>query len=387
MTKTTNFICPQCQKTYVSNAWYVKHTLLCSTTTATKLAKAKDTLKSSKPKHFKCPRCDKAYSGPTCFKTHVNKCKVEPQGSIPSELTLAFNFDDDYFSEISESTESPSSDYLTDLSTFSAGTSGFKFIHLNVNSLFNKKDHIIDIADTKEYDLILLNETKLDHHVPQSFLVHANYNILRRDRNGRGGGIMVLVKREYNIISSSNDPQYELLALQLCIKNVLCNFICCYKSPSINAIEFTSYLDNYLLSIDLSMPLFIVGDLNFNLTTEHGLPLEKIMVNYQLRNFVEKPTRVAHRTSNRTHKAVLRSIDKTTPRDSLSVRQSIAVQTHSSTLIDVILHNGDLITSSDVIGCPFSDHKFVVAALKQTAHKKLPPIKFLSRCLLPSNLE
>ncbi len=111
------------------------------------------------------------------------------------------------------------------------------------------------------------------------------------------------------------------------------------------------------------------------------------MVNYQLSNFVEKPTRIAHRVSNRTHKLVHKSIDKSITPDLLSFTQTIALETHSSTLIDVVLHNGDLITGSDVIGCPFSDHKFVLAALKLTAHKKLPPIKFLSRCLSPTNLE
>jgi len=294
---------------------------------------------------------------------------------------------DDYFADSLCNSLIEPPDYLSDLSKFTADNSGFKLIHLNVNSLFNKKQHIIDIADKGEFDLILLNETKLDAHVPHNFLEHAHYTILRRDRNGRGGGIMVLVKREYNIISSSNDQNYELLAVQILIKNVACNFICCYKSPSINAIEFTTYLDTYILSVDLSLPLFIIGDLNFNLTTEHGLPLGKIMVNYNLRNFVEKSTRVAHRSANRTNKAVTKSLNKTTPHDLLSVKQTITLQTHSSTLIDVILHNGDLIIGSDVIGCPFSDHKFVVAVLKLPANKKLPPIKFNSRCLSPTNLE
>ena len=386
MGKTLNFSCPDCPKIYVSKAWFDKHVLVCATNknkVASKISKH-NSATVKKLKHLKCPRCSMAYSGQLCFTKHVNKCTVEP---TPSDLSQAFDFADEYFSEISTSIEIPTTEYLSELSSFSASTSGFKFIHLNVNSLFNKKDHIIDIADTKEFDLIFLNETKLDHHVPQSFMTHANYNILRRDRTGRGGGIMVLCKREYNIISSSTDSQYELLVLQLSIKNVLCNFICCYKSPSINANEFTSYLDNYLLSVDLSLPLFIVGDLNFNLTTEQGLPLEKIMANYQLRNFVEKPTRIAHRVSNRNHKSVHKSIDKSTTPDLLSFMQTIALETHSSTLIDVVLHNGDLIIGSDVLGCPFSDHKFVVAALKLTAHKKLPPIKFLSRCLSPSNLE
>jgi len=69
-----------------------------------------------------------------------------------------------------------------------------------------------------------------------------------------------------------------------------------------------------------------------------------------------------------------------------SFAQTIALETHSSTLSGVVLHNGDLITGSDVIGCPFSDHKFLVASLTLTAHKKLPSIKFPSHCFSPANL-
>lgn len=60
----------------------------------------------------------------------------------------------------------------------------------------------------------------------------------------------------------------------------------------------------------------------------------------------------------------------------------MALQTHSSALIDVVLRNGDLIAHSDVISCPFSDHMFVVAALRLPANKKLPQSKDSSRYLI-----
>ena len=36
----------------------------------------------------------------------------------------------------------------------------------------------------------------------------------------------------------------------------------------------------------------------------------------------------------------------------------------SSTLIDVVIHNNDLINNCNVIDCPFSDHRFVMVNLK-----------------------
>lgn len=41
--------------------------------------------------------------------------------------------------------------------------------------------------------------------------------------------------------------------------------------------------------------------------------------------------------------------------------------TTSKSLIDVLLHNGDFVDIAKVIGCPFSDHKFVSATLKLQA--------------------
>ena len=37
---------------------------------------------------------------------------------------------------------------------------------------------------------------------------------------------------------------------------------------------------------------------------------------------------------------------------------------NSSTLIDVLIHNDDLITDSLVVDCPFSDHKFIAGSIK-----------------------
>ena len=44
----------------------------------------------------------------------------------------------------------------------------------------------------------------------------------------------------------------------------------------------------------------------------------------------------------------------------------------SKTLIDVIIHNQDRIIGTNVIRCPFSDHKFIIAALDFNSTKPNP---------------
>ena len=336
-----------------------------------------------KPKNLVCPRCDKAYCNQASFDKHVRFCKVVPS-STPSELlSLVFNFTDDYFTDDVSDEITESAAYLHELATFAYNNPGFKFIHLNVNSLNNKKEYIAELADKRTFDMILLNETKLHaKHDPKKWFEHNHYTIIRKDRDdgSRGGGIMILVKKEYNIISWLPDNKYELLFLQLSIKNKVCNFVCCYKSPSINSTEFITYFDNYLLQVDLSLPLFVIGDLNFDLKSSYGEPLRQIMDNYQLTNFVEKSTRVAHRSLNRLNRRLSGANNSPDGLNSTKLRPS-------STLIDVILHNSDLIKKSEVIGCPFSDHMFVVAALTLPANKNLPAAKIQSRCLSQPNLK
>ena len=73
---------------------------------------------------------------------------------------------------------------------------------------------------------------------------------------------------------------------------------------------------------------------------DKGAQLQQLMNNYSLPNYINEPTRIANYKSKET------GLIRTT-----------------KTLIDVILHNGDLIHKTAVIGCPYSDHKFILASI------------------------
>jgi hypothetical protein len=58
------------------------------------------------------------------------------------------------------------------------------FIHLNKNTIFNKIDDIDTILNLNLYDIVMINETKLDDSVPINYFTHQYYHVLRRDRGG-----------------------------------------------------------------------------------------------------------------------------------------------------------------------------------------------------------
>lgn len=151
--------------------------------------------------------------------------------------------------------------------------------------------------------------------------------------------------KEIFVLTSFSSLDFELLHLQLMINGIVTNFICSYKPPSDVCCEYLSYVEDFLFSLNMELPLFIVGDLNMDLLSDRGSELSKFLYNNSLRNFVDKPTRTA----------TVKSWD---------VSSSCYVNKTSSTLIDVIIHNAGLVQSTDVFDCPFSDHKFVCASLK-----------------------
>ena len=68
---------------------------------------------------------------------------------------------------------SDDSDMLIKLKA-SMNIGSFHIIHLNINSIFNKFEHIFDILDKTDVDILALNEIKLDDTIPNKQFIHEN---------------------------------------------------------------------------------------------------------------------------------------------------------------------------------------------------------------------
>ena len=68
--------------------------------------------------------------------------------------------------------------------------------HLNINSLRNKFDYLIEQI-TGNIDILMISETKLDSSFPiGQFLINGYSEPFRIDRNSQGGGIMLYVRED-----------------------------------------------------------------------------------------------------------------------------------------------------------------------------------------------
>ena len=107
-----------------------------------------------------------------------------------------------------------------------------KILHLNINSIFNKIDSIHDILDFGTFDIICINESKLDNSVPDSHLSHIKYTLHRRDREfsggvgfGRhGGGLLIFIKKFY-IHSVDLCTKFEAMHLSVTHNKTTVHFI------------------------------------------------------------------------------------------------------------------------------------------------------------------
>ena len=222
-------------------------------------------------------------------------------------------------------------------------------LHLNINSILNNLEDVHQILDLKSFDIVCFNETKLDVFVPCSFYNHPCYLSFRNDRNRHGGGVMIFIKRNINIIkmfkySALFDAEFIHLVLKINSNSI--NIIACYKAPDVDEINFLNCAENYIHSLNLNDPLIIVGDLNMNLKKNSKIDINKnlseFLINNCLVNRVEKWTRNAYLNLNGT-------------------------MTNTKSLIDVIIENGNYILNTDVIDCPFShDHSFAIAIINVT---------------------
>ena len=208
---------------------------------------------------------------------------------------------------------------------------------------------IQEILNRANFDIICLSETRLENNFPLKQFKNNCYKLFKYNRplfdpkNKPGGGIFVYIKNYIKIVKQKiSDSNFELIYLQLETnkKSVPINFVCCYKPPDYHDETFLNTLDDFLFSINLELPLFIVGDLNMNLLSESNRKLKEFIINNGLVNYVRESTRTV--TKFYQNQGQLKT---------------------SNTLIDVVLHNGTLIKDCKVHKCSFSDHDFITTKL------------------------
>ena len=180
------------------------------------------------------------------------------------------------------------------------------FAHLNCRSLLAHLDHVLLFIQNHSIDVMTLSETWLDDTVSDLEVCPPHYglNIVRRDRNRRGGGVAILFSGHMRFRSCFvlSDGNVESLWVELFPNSKRAVLLCCaYRSPS----DY-HFFDNLMVECEKGLltscqNLVIMGDLNSNpmsSVSQQTKFLYSFMNRFHLHELVQSPTRVTATSSS-----------------------------------------------------------------------------------------
>ena len=192
-----------------------------------------------------------------------------------------------------------------------------KFSSINVNGIRSKKLELLAYLDFHQPQIVAIQETKIDSSISTSELFPETcpYNVYRKDRNSKGGGVMLLIHKDIShmpITELENDSESVWVKV---LTNKTSHFVASwYQPPGRNLAELTSEIN--LLRSQLQKikcmhkgnkppSVHVLGDFNFGdivwpdrlnksgspLSPSEGEILIEIMNDYGLEQLVHFPTR------------------------------------------------------------------------------------------------
>lgn len=94
---------------------------------------------------------------------------------------------------------------------------GLKIANLNVNSLTKHLDEIRILLAEKPFDILSINESKIDWSISDSEIFIHNYTVLRHDRNRQGGAVALYIKNSipYFVRQDLVSANLEMLCVEI----------------------------------------------------------------------------------------------------------------------------------------------------------------------------
>ena len=185
-----------------------------------------------------------------------------------------------------------------------SNTRGFKMALLNIVSLPKYIDEIRMSELFKSFDIIAFNETRLDPSISDGEVKIYGYDLIRKDRSRKGGGVCIFLRSSINYQNRSDLVPNDLegVCLEIFKPNskpfVIASI---YRPPDCSSDFFTNF-ESMIKAIDNEdKELHILGDLNCNMLKhipdQPTKTLKSIYEMYQLYQTIEEPTRVTKTSS------------------------------------------------------------------------------------------
>ena len=155
---------------------------------------------------------------------------------------------------------------LTDKSCLNIG-------HFNINGLRSKIDFIRIFLREHKFDILCLNETKIDSTVSDAEISVPGYTIFRQDRTCHGGGVLIYASSHLTTkkLSHISKKLNETLWVEVKRKKSKSIYVCAvYRPPvrgqNLDVVErYKSFLMSCIDKLPKESEVFILGDFNCNM--------------------------------------------------------------------------------------------------------------------------
>ena len=177
--------------------------------------------------------------------------------------------------------------------------------------------------NVQKFDIIFLSETSLDSSADDKSLEISEYYLIRSDHqySKKRGFICIYYKNFFSLKVTGVCLLEECIAFDLIINNKLCSFTALYRSPSQSQDHFTTFVDNFEMTLDLVSKespflLVVLGDFNAKLirwldknsSTSEVISFESIMLQFELYQIINEPTHILENSSSCIDLILLRNL-------------------------------------------------------------------------------
>lgn len=115
---------------------------------------------------------------------------------------------------------------------------------LNITSLVKHIDELKIWISNQSLDLLVINETRLDSSIEDSYISLEGYDLIRNDRNRMGGGVCLYIRDTVNFKTRSDLIPEDLEAICVQVHNPNSKpfaIVGCYRPPNSDNLFFESF--------------------------------------------------------------------------------------------------------------------------------------------------
>ena len=182
---------------------------------------------------------------------------------------------------------------------------GFKIGHLNIPSQYKHIEELRILLSEQPFDIICINETRLDGTIPDEEVEITGYEIVRVDRNRNGGGVAIYIKNNisYNLRENIIPDEAEAICLEVKKPKTKSFLISTwYRPPNLDATFYEKFEYFLRKADDENLEIVITGDFICTLLkTEYDsdtIKLKDLFDICELQQHILKPTRITTTTQS-----------------------------------------------------------------------------------------